>query len=67
MPVAILGENLWDDEVVVINDVKRRSQDLDNISFGSMEGVGGPLGCDSKEVELENRCHVLILTHDGGI
>lgn len=29
--------------------------DLDNVSYGSVEGLGGLPGCDSREVELENR------------
>ncbi len=31
------------------------SLDRGNTSFGSVEGVGGWPGCDSREVELENR------------
>jgi hypothetical protein len=31
------------------------SSDRGNTSFGSVEGVGGWPGCDSREVELENR------------
>jgi hypothetical protein len=33
--------------------------DPGNTSFGSVEGVGGWPGCDSREVELENKYHGL--------
>lgn len=33
----------------------RSHSDAGNASFGSVEGVGGLPGCDSREVELENR------------
>jgi hypothetical protein len=37
------------------------SSDRGNTSFGSVEGVGGWPGCDSREVELENRYPWLFL------
>ena len=31
------------------------TSDPGNLSYGSVEGLGGMPGCDSKEVQLENK------------